>query len=85
MGKCHEFISAGRCCLLDFKDAFDFHRDVSRQGAHAHSTTAADARIRTKHFGEEFAATVNYCRVLLKIRRTVDHPKEFDDAPDAVK
>src|SRR3954447_3149498 len=71
--------------VFDFKDRFDLDGNISRQGTHADGAARADSIFRAEHIAEQFAATIDHCGMITKVRGRVDHAKDFDHALHTIK
>src|SRR3954465_3877239 len=64
---------------IQFKNGFDLDRDVARKRSHADGAARADAVFFAPDLGKEFAATINYRRMIGKVRCRVNHAENFDE------
>ncbi len=68
-----------------FKNSFYLNRYITRQRPHSHGTPGPYAMLLPKNLGEKLTAPIDHFRVVVKIRRRIHHPKQFDDSSNPVQ
>src|SRR5206468_2548944 len=67
------------------ENALHLNGDVPRQRAHPDGAARPDTGIVAEHFGHQLRETVDHLRLILEVRRGIDHAQRLHQALDAVE